>query len=50
MAMAGVIWAPKKVIGATESHTELAQNSFCKSELSQKGKHQYSILTHIYGI
>ena len=40
----------KKVIGATESNIELAKNSFCKTELSRKGKHQYSILTHIYGI
>ena len=41
-----------KMIQNLENKMELQKNSLeiIQSEVSQKEKHQYSILTHIYGI
>ena len=46
----GAWWAA--VYGVAQSWTQLKQlsSSSIQSEVSQKEKHQYSILTHIYGI
>ena len=46
------LWLPKGKHGAVEEQIRrwMKPEPIIQSEVSQKEKHQYSILTHIYGI